>query len=204
MNPRTARLLRRTKVVGPALGALALTLTVAQPASANPAYVTRQGSQILFAGVGTEQNSVSFTTVGGTLVVMDTISNLFAGPGCTQGPDIHTVTCGATAGLTRIRAALGAGDDQAVNGTSIPSDIDGGLGQDTIVGGAAADRLTDPDGHPGTGPLGVTFQGGGGNDTIVSSNRGRDVVDCDGGTDLVVADSAALDTLTNCEAVIRS
>ncbi|MEU9146107.1 hypothetical protein [Streptomyces sp. NPDC048349] len=206
MLQNTPRFLRTARVAAPALAAFAMTMAFAGPAAADPSYVTRQSGEVRFAALPGEQNTVTFGPgPGGTLRVTDTTSTLTAGPGCTQ-VDIHTVHCGSLATVTRIQASLGNQNDSLVNNTAVPSDVDGGAGEDTLTGGGGNDRLTDPDGWNASTGSSTTFDGRGGNDTIVSRNGGFDRILCGGGFDIVVADQAALDTVptgASCEFVIR-
>lgn len=201
MNSNATRLLRGLRMAVPALGALALTMSLAGPASASPSLVSREGSEVRFAALGGEQNNVTFSLSGGVLFVTDSGSTLTAGPGCVQ-VNPGTVRCGT--GVTRIAAVLGDRNDVATNNTSIASDIDGGTGQDTLIGGFGADRLTDPDGW-GSAPAATTFSGRAGNDTVISRNGGFDRVDCGFGFDVVIADPAGLDVVLpgSCEFVRR-
>ncbi|MFE6835161.1 hypothetical protein ACFVFI_10055 [Streptomyces sp. NPDC057705] len=204
MNLNAARLPRMARVAAPVVAALALTMAFAGPAAADPSFVTKSGGAILFAALPGEQNTVKIQSSGSNVIVSDTTSPLTAGPGCAQ-LNPNAVNCGG--GVTRIQAALGNGNDILSNQTSIPSDVDGGAGEDSISGGGGNDRLTDPDGW-NSAPGGLTFDGGGGNDTIVSKNGGFDRILCGVGFDIVVADQAALDSLSvtpahGCEFVIR-
>ncbi|MFD9726718.1 hypothetical protein [Streptomyces sp. NPDC059072] len=188
------------RIAAPALTAFALSVALAAPASAAPSFVIRNGGTVLFSALAGEVNNVTFDTAPGYLLVTDSASTLTAGSGCQQVTS-HSVRCGT--GVTRIQASLGDRDDRAENKTSIPSDIDGGEGQDTIIGGDGNDRLTDRDGW-NSAPSATTFNGRGGNDTIVSRNGGYDRIECGSGSDLLVADSAALDVVVGgCEFITR-
>ncbi|MGP4000705.1 hypothetical protein [Streptomyces sp. 8N706] len=203
MTLNAARLRRGARVLVPLLGAITLTGAVTSSAAANPSAVVRVGGQIRYAALPAETNAVTFSDLAGTFLVTDT-PILTAGPGCTQ-LTTGSATCGPTATVTSIGAALGDGDDSAVvtDDILVPAAIDGGLGEDSIDGGGGSDRLNDPDGWDSP-PTTNTFNGGPGNDAIVSRNQGFDVVDCGPGIDTVVADSAALDSVVNCEFVQRS
>ncbi|MGW4687787.1 hypothetical protein ACWEPM_23215 [Streptomyces sp. NPDC004244] len=191
MNPNAPR---RALIAAPALTALALSVALAAPASASPSFVTRSADQVYFTALPGEVNDVTFAADGatGNLVVTDATSTLTPGPGCAT-INVHAVRCGPAATVTRIRASVNDRNDQIRNLTSIASDLDGGAGEDIVVGGNGNDRLTDPDGW-GSTPGDTTFVGQGGNDTIVSRNNGFDTISCGPGSDLVVADNARLDT----------
>ncbi|RST00010.1 hypothetical protein EF910_33215 [Streptomyces sp. WAC07149] len=201
------KLSRTARVATPALAALALTMALAGPASADPALVTRNGGQILFTAQPGETNTVTFSQSGGFLQVTDTTSILLPGPGCTRFNNVNTVRCGSQTGVTRILASLGDRDDTATNDTSIASDLIGGEGDDKLVGGTGPDRLMDSDGW-NAAPGSDTFDGREGNDTIVSRNGGFDQIRCGenpGDFDILLADSAALDVVVpnTCEFVQR-
>lgn len=205
MKPNTSRLPRAARLAAPALAALALTMAFAGPASADPSYVLRQGADVRFSALPGEQNTVRFFNDSGTFTITDTTSPLVAGPGCSQ-VNPNRVTCGATGGVTRIQAAMGNLNDVVTNDTSAAADIDGGAGEDRLIGGGGADRFTDPDGWNAATGTTTTFDGRGGNDTIVSKNGGFDRILCGVGFDIVVADQAALDAVplaSGCEFVIR-
>ncbi|MEU6864838.1 hypothetical protein ABZ924_16390 [Streptomyces sp. NPDC046876] len=206
MPLKPSRFRTAARLAVPAAAALTLTMALASPASASPAFVAIINGRLTFTALPGEVNTVTFDDFSaGTLRVTDTTSNLTAGPGCVGSG--HTVICaGPTDGVTRIVANLGDRNDTATNDTAtLPGDMNGGPGQDILVGGNGNDRLTDPDGW-GSTPGETTFVGRGGNDTIVSRNGGFDKISCGPGFDLVVADSATLDTLVagaQCEFVQR-
>ncbi|NUU20733.1 MAG: hypothetical protein HOV68_04330 [Streptomycetaceae bacterium] len=192
---------RSLKVLGPLAAALSLTVAAASPASANPSIATRQGSEVQWTAFSNEDNRLSVFNNGGVLNLQDT-DGILPGPNCTAvNPTL--VTCGPTAGTTRLRLSSGDWNDlvSVDAALTIPADVDGGAGQDVIIGGAGADRLRDPDGWP-TPPMGATFAAGAGNDQVVSWNGGYDVVDCGPGFDTAVVDRFR-DTVYNCEYVIR-
>jgi len=89
----------------------------------------------------------------------------------------------------------GYGGDDRLDGASGIDVIDGGSGNDRIDGGTGADKLNgDGEGDAAfvTNPFG--------NDTIISRDDVRDEVECEGGTDTVVAD--VLDQIAkSCETI---
>lgn len=202
------RLSRTARLAAPALAALALTTVLAGPASAAPAVVSRDNNQVVFTAQPGETNTVTFSTPGGWLQVQDKTSRLVPGSGCSRfNNDPHIIRCGHSAAVTRIQASLGDRDDVVRNETSIPSDLDGGPGDDRLIGGSGPDRLIDPDGW-NAAPGSTTFEGRGGNDTIVSRNGGYDRIDCGespADLDILLADAATLDHLVpnTCEYVRR-
>lgn len=201
-------LLRTARLAVPAVAALTLTVAFAGPASADPAFVMRSGSQINFAALPGESNNVTFTINGGFLQVNDSANTLTPGPGCVRFSNPNTVRCGTAASVTRIQASMGDRDDVATNNTAIPSDLAGGEGDDILIGGSGPDRLTDSDGWNASPGSTLTFDGRGGNDTILSRNGGFDRINCGENTadsDMLFADSANLDAVVpgTCEFVQR-
>ena len=97
---------------------------------------------------------------------------------------------GTTAG-DRLRGLGGADGLAGLGGDDC---LDGGAGSDLLSGGDGADELKGGSGEN------VVF-GGAGADAISVRNRRRDVVDCGGGRDRVVADPR--DRLRRCERVRR-
>lgn len=198
MNRST--LSRSLKVLGPITAAIGLTISVASPASADPSLATRQGSEVQWTAFSNEDNRLTVSNNAGVLTLQDT-DGILPGPGCAPvSPTV--VTCGATAATSRLRLTSGDWNDTVtVAGLTIPADINGGTGLDSLVGGSGNDRLTDPDGWP-TVPTGATFSAGAGNDQVISWNGGYDIVDCGPGFDVAVVDRFR-DTVVNCEYVVR-
>lgn len=110
----------------------------------------------------------------------------------TQGPNNTGVACGAlshlsvygnggadTLDLLRVSAANG------FTGINRPNLIDGGYGNDTLIGG----------------PLPSVALGRPDNDIILVRNGVRDAVDCGNGIDEVQTDPRGVDSLANCEIV---
>ncbi|RSS50698.1 hypothetical protein EF912_21640 [Streptomyces sp. WAC07061] len=206
MPLKTSLLQTAARVGVPAAAALVLTMTLACPASASPAFVAVINGRLTFTALPGETNTVTFDDFSaGTIRVTDTTSNLTAGTGCNGSGSSHTVVCaGAVDGVTRIVANLGDRNDTAQNDTDLPSDLAGGQGNDILVGGPGPDRLTDPDGWNTVPLLTLTMAGRGGNDTIISRNGGFDHVDCGTNFDIVVADRTDRDFVEpGCEFVQR-
>src|SRR4051812_25541811 len=93
----------------------------------------------------------------------------------------------------------GAGDDRMFGGAG-DDRLNGGVGDDRMNGGAGDDVLTDDRGTD-------RFSGGAGDDRITARDRrgrnhARDIVDCGGGDDTVIADSDDI-VRSNCEHVTR-
>jgi hypothetical protein len=197
---------RGAYVVSVLAAALAMPLMQASPAAAaSGGVVTRVGGAISYQPTQGTNSKVTFYSSGTPAYMrISDPGGITAGSGCTQS-SAQTATCGLAAGVTGITANGGDGDDRlAVEYLlAIPVDFNGGPGQDILVGGAANDRLEDPDGWA-TRPTVATFRGSSGDDVIVSRNGGYDRVECENGIDTVTADSTALDTVTStCETVDR-
>ncbi|MFI1655171.1 hypothetical protein ACH4ZU_09710 [Streptomyces sp. NPDC020472] len=196
----------RRGLVLPALAAaVAMPLAFATPASAcSTGTVTRSGGVVTFEARSGTANQVTFYVATAPLLRVSDPAGITAGPGCTQTSP-RTATCGTIADITVIHADGGDGDDRLAAGAdlNVPVDFNGGPGRDILVGGTADDHLEDPDGWP-TRPLQATFRGLAGNDVIISRNGGYDRVECEGGNDVVTADPAVLDRVTNtCETINR-
>lgn len=110
-------------------------------------------------------------------------SAIHAGASCAQ-TGTNQVSCVAT-GVKRIEVSSGDLPDKVVNSTGIPSSLDGGSANDTLIGGAARDTLIG-----GRGP--DVLQGKNGNDQLLARDGASDdLIDCDGGA----GDRAELDLL---------
>lgn len=197
-------MLRPAKLLGPAAAALSLVMLAAGPAAAAPSLAQRAGSEVHWSALPATSNEVFVVEFSGEVSIFDA-AGIIPGFGCrTSGS--NQVNCGPIASTTRLRMSAGDGDDSVTLGffvpLPVPAVIDGGSGQDRIRGGTRGDQLSDPNGWL-TPQSEDTFVGGGGNDTILSRNRGYDRIDCGDGFDTVIADSAARDVVENCENVIR-
>lgn len=100
--------------------------------------------------------------------------------------------------ITRIQCSLGGGFDTFQNDTNIPSVVNGGRGNDTIIGGTGWNILDggeDDDYLEARAPFvdnpralsGTWLYGGPGNDTIIGSDR-PDYIDAGDGNDTVHGD----------------
>ena len=107
------------------------------------------------------------------------------GAGCAfVAGDTDAIDC-PLRGVRQIRLLLGSGDDVAsVNpNVTVPVDFEGNAGNDGLFGGGGAD----------------TFEGGSGNDNVVSRDDRAEEVDCGIGHDTAISDDA--DTRSSCEEV---
>jgi Ca2+-binding RTX toxin-like protein len=148
-------------------GALASTVTVS---GGNTLRVAETGNEV-------NQIAVSYATGTDLYTVKDAAANLTPSGTCST-VDAHTATCPG-AGITKISVDTADRDDSiALDPTTIPStvteDLDGGGGNDSVLGANS----------PGT------LQGGAGNDTVT----GRGTVDGGSGND-VVTGSPLADTI---------
>jgi Ca2+-binding RTX toxin-like protein len=118
------------------------------------------------AGTGTV-NKVYVDPVTGGIHIKDTIGTVQLHStlkgGCTQLND-HLVSCPST--IKAIEVTLADGNDYYNNTTGVPSTVDGGDGDDSLLGGTAKD----------------TFNGGAGTDTL-HGGFGNDILEGGAGGD---------------------
>jgi hypothetical protein len=169
-----------------------LLLALAAPASAHAATASVTTGTLSFVASDGKENAISVTVAAPNFVITDTGESVTAGAGCSQAAPA-SVTC-ATAGITALNIDSRDGNDAiSVGGTSVPTTLSGGEGDDqltgsdgndTLNGGAGADRLE--------GGLGTdTFNGDSGDDVLLggTGSTGNDVLN--GGTGTDVADYSA-------------
>jgi Ca2+-binding RTX toxin-like protein len=169
-----------------------LLLALAAPASAHAATASVTTGTLSFVASDGKENAISVTVAAPNFVITDTGESVTAGAGCSQVAPA-SVTC-ATAGITALNIDSRDGNDAiSVGGTSLPTTLSGGEGDDqltgsdgndTLNGGAGADRLE--------GGLGTdTFNGDSGDDVLLggTGTTGNDVLN--GGTGTDVADYSA-------------
>jgi Ca2+-binding RTX toxin-like protein len=141
---------------------VATIVSVATLATAPPvlgATVSTTSGRLDFTADAGETNVVSVTLGGGQIVVTDAgVATITTGGVCSNGTAANVVTCPID-GITRLELDSGDLDDQITNATSLPGQLFGETGHDTLRGGDAGERL---DGGPGPD----TLDGGGGNDEI--------------------------------------
>jgi hypothetical protein len=163
------------------LAALAAALLLAPAAQA--ASVSVEGDVLRVVASPGEANQLG---VAADLTVTDLGAPLVAGPGCAVGAD-GAVRCASAAGappVARIEVDAGDLDDSVSLAASLPAWVLGGDGDDTLVGGLAADFL----------------DGGDGDDSIDSRDALSDSAWCGVGRDSVRAET--LDALDlGCESV---
>jgi Ca2+-binding RTX toxin-like protein len=171
---------KRTHLIA-AVGALLL--VPAAPADASSVRIS--AGKVRYAGAG-EANRVTVSRgPGGEFDVVDPSVRVRVGSGC-QSTGVNTAVCtGSASGVT----VTGSSGSDVLNTTflDVPVTLDGGSGNDTLIGGGAGDRL---DGDAGTD----TLVGLGGNDNMTGDSEndhlvggpGADVLD--GGTGFDTAD----------------
>jgi Ca2+-binding RTX toxin-like protein len=129
----------------------------------------------LGAGAG-ETNVVEVRVLRDGVRVTDRIAPVAAGPGCRR-VDAHTATCTsqATNSVPTIFALLKDGDDLLRLRGDAFSRIDGGRGDDVLVGGSTIDTLI--------GGRGADVLVGGAGDDVLSGGSGTDELDGGRGRD---------------------
>jgi hypothetical protein len=156
---------RSALVAGAALALLALA-----PASADAAQVTLSGGTLTYQAAPGETNAPSLGSVLSRFYVKDPSATLsLAGTGCSE-TDAQTVSC-PDAGVTRLVVDTGDGNDTidlSLNWSTLPAELNGGAGNDTIKGGPGTDVIS----------------GGSGDDTL-RGNGGADAIGGGDGTDTV-------------------
>jgi Ca2+-binding RTX toxin-like protein len=147
--------------------------------------------------------SVTFTAVG------DAASTSWLVPAaCVVSPldpieDSRTIKCNRNyAGAT---FNLGNGNDtlENVDETQLQLIANGGEGDDTLIGGAAADFLHGEGGADELlgGPGLDTFDGGAGNDRLLMRDGGIEDGDCGADDDYAVVDASEVNIIVGCEQV---
>ncbi|WBO64387.1 hypothetical protein [Streptomyces camelliae] len=163
MRTRTSTLRRMAGTA--AVAGLVVTASAAVPAAAAQppgSTVTRSSGTVVLSARFGVQNQVT-ASVSGTQLIMEDLSGIVAGPGCTQLSGTRAA-CGSASTVGQLTISVGDMDDTVTNNTNIRAVIDAGTGNDII-------------------------HGGGGNDTInVHDGVGGDTVTCDGGFDVVYGD----------------
>lgn len=178
----------------PAAVVAALTLC-SVPATASASTTIERTGSTLFVGSVTPGEASDLeldASTPGTLSAYDNALPLDPGAGCADDGS-GGVTCDLT-GVTKIKVSVGPGDDVVSVWGTVPTEIDGVDGDDTLFGGDGADVLT---GGAGQDTLG----GYGGNDKLLAADGEEDAaLDCgDGDDDL--DDDARDPGMLHCEVV---
>lgn len=141
-----------------------------------------------------ERNDVRLVRRESSLAVSDSGASIRAGAGCTGGGS-HLVTCVFANPVARIRVDAGDGADRVDasaldNGTR--AIVDGGTGNDTLIGSAFEDTLIGGSGND-------TIDGGGGTDTTSFDDRRRARLHVDLRAGTATAAGGERDTLAGIE-----
>ena len=154
------------------------------PAAASAGTFTIEGSTIVYTGDATVDQITGFDT--GTSIRFTRFGGAALGGGlpCEVSPDNQSVDC-PKSGITAVLLNLGDGDDVAAVAPSVtlPVIFDGGAGNDGLFGGGGLD----------------IFNGGPGDDNIISRDGRSEQVDCGDGHDTAISDDG--DTRTSCEEI---
>jgi hypothetical protein len=215
---------------GLALATTAALLGTAGSAGATTTAAVNDGVLEVRGSPGVNRVSVIESGDQREIVVSDPVELVTAGPGCAGSPSF--TTC-ATAGLTAVHVDLGEGDDQLMARVALPVSawgdggddqlvmdfaaggapaqpayLDGGPGDDRLVGTTTADTLLGGDGDddmdggagddlivPGPGEDSVLDSGGA--DRVLAADGRPDFVNCGPGTDVGTFDS--VDRTLACE-----
>jgi Ca2+-binding RTX toxin-like protein len=143
---------------GPSAGANGLAVEIYES-------IDGQSTLILTGSSGPDQGLVNYS--GGSYVITgsDVTNGDPTNPDCTG--TTGTITC--TGKVDAIEANMGAGNDEMVIGDSVPhsisSTLEGGTGEDKLVGGEGNDVL-----YAGPDHVPDTLEGGGGNDVLYGVN----------------------------------
>jgi Ca2+-binding RTX toxin-like protein len=144
------------------------------PSDALAATAYKSYDKLVFSAASGEANKVAVSVSGSTYTVTDTGAAVTAGSGCTSAGS-NTVTCTSSyySPIHFVWLSTADQDDTATVTGAIPSWIDGGSGNDRLVGGDALDWLYGNSGDDSLdGGLGAdSISGGDGVDTVDYSAR---------------------------------
>ncbi|GAA2693603.1 calcium-binding protein [Actinoplanes palleronii] len=161
---RTTRILTRAGLTLLAGTAVLAAGAPAQAASTGSASV--KGTEISFTARAGKANNVVVTRSGRTVTIDDKYA-IKPGKGCKR-VDSTKVRCTTAKAPALIKVLLGTRNDRFVNKTSIPSQVDGQSGNDSITGGSGNDSLGGDTGND-------AISGGAGND-LLSGDTGNDAI----------------------------
>jgi RTX calcium-binding nonapeptide repeat (4 copies) len=142
------------------------------PGAASAGTISSENGRLAFAAAPGEANDLAITAGTDSNVVKDAGAPLTAGPGCQSKPD-GSAEC--SVGAAVIVVDLGDMSDRLSLIGSLPSEVSGGAGDDTLHGGAGDDVIRGDAGND-------TFQGNDGKDTLIGAD-GADVLAGDDGDD---------------------
>lgn len=159
--------------------AAALAALVIAPASADAAQVTLSGGTLTYQAAPGETNTPVLGSFSSRFYVNDAAATLaVSGTGCSRS-DLHTISCPDT-GVTRLVVNADDGNDSvdlSLNWRGLPSQLDGGAGNDTIKGGPGVDAVyggSGDDSIRGNGGADA-MAGGDGIDTVTYAGRSTGV-----------------------------
>jgi Ca2+-binding RTX toxin-like protein len=156
---------------------------LAVPASASAATVSAENGRIMITAKPGETNTMTFNEGDGSYQITDSASPIEAGANCVKAPDAQRVGCPAT-GATVLMADLGDGDDSLTVSAGLGSDVEGGAGNDTIVGGFGDDVIRGGAGNDGLdGNTGNDTLKGADGDDFMSGGAGPDSLEGGDGND---------------------
>jgi Ca2+-binding RTX toxin-like protein len=154
------------------------------------------------AGAG-EANRLTVSRDGNRVVFVDLGATLNAHNGCVS-VSASEVRCDLPTDAYRVQVDTGDGDDELTSATDLVANMEGGIGNDVLTGGAGPDDL---DGEEGDDRLiggdgADVLDGGAGNDSLLSRDAARDTVACGLGQDTSEADVEDV-VDADCESVDR-
>ena len=136
------------------------------------------GHQMSFIADQGEANAVTVTDVAGVVTIRDAVAPVVAPIGCQQ-VDPRAVTCRPSSGPIKVVVALGDNDDSlSLNTAADGTIVDGGPGNDVLVGGPGDDSLD--------GDIGNDLIAGGAGDDLLEPGLGGDVLHGGEGSDSAV------------------
>jgi Ca2+-binding RTX toxin-like protein len=155
------------------LTVLAFVLLAAAPAVAG-GLVELDGTVLRYTGDDVEPSSVTISRADGVLALEENASRMTVGLGsaCTADDTGYRVACPDT-GVERIEVRLGLlGSDVRIR-ADLPTKIDGGPGDDLIVGGLSEDAIDGGSGQDivAGGPGADVLRGGDGEDLVSYADR---------------------------------
>jgi hypothetical protein len=153
------------------------------PAAAGAGTISSANGRLAFAAAPGETNDLSIATGADSNVVKDAGAPLTAGPGCQSKPD-GSAEC--SVGPAVIAVDLGDMNDVLTLTGSLPAEVNGGAGNDTLHGGPGDDVFRGDAGDD-------TLQGSDGKDTLIGAD-GADALDGGEGDDSLEG-GAGKDTL---------
>jgi Ca2+-binding RTX toxin-like protein len=175
-------------------------VALAVPAEAATVSISSTSRKVKFKAATGESNRLTVTQLAGrSLRIVESqavgaeggATTISAGGTTCQKVAADTVQCTLASAAWRVQADLGDRNDVAtVTATTLPVDLTGGAGDDTLTGGDADDTILGDAGNDvlDGGPGSDSVTGGDGDDTMRARDGLRDAAGCGAGADSVVAD----------------